>query len=235
MIAALPTRNWSYGCSLDGSLYSGDFVDNVCLEPGRNVVFVGDVAGSGRRAHAAARKLALYVRSLIVQGASLTELFEQTDRFFERAVLEEAIPFVSLFAAVEDAGERRLRYSSGGHDTAILFSSGTSHMHLSPTGPLLGLGLDGAATFAERSVPLADQSLLVVVTDGITDARPPEGSRAFFGSRGVVRAIASSRAAHSDPAQAVYRAASRHAKHQLSDDASVVIADLGLLQWGARC
>jgi sigma-B regulation protein RsbU (phosphoserine phosphatase) len=200
MSAALPTRNWIYGCSFDGSPYSGDFVDSVRLESGKRIVFVGDVAGRGPRAHAAARKVALYVRSLIVQGASLSEVLEQTDRFFERAVLEEMIPFASLFAAAEDAREHCLSYASGGHDTAILFRSGVSHMHLAPTGPLLGLGWDEAAIFTERNVPLADESLLVVVTDGITDARPSDRDLAFFGSTGVVRAIAGAWSERSDPA-----------------------------------
>jgi serine phosphatase RsbU (regulator of sigma subunit) len=74
-------------------------------------------------------------------------------------------------------------------------------------------------------VPLVANSLLVVVTDGITEARRDAGDHfAFFGSAGVSGALRDAVRDLRDPARAIHAAAVAYAGGALSDDASVVVS-----------
>jgi sigma-B regulation protein RsbU (phosphoserine phosphatase) len=144
---------------------------------------------------------------------------------FAQLFTTEATPFASLFLAVADLRERTIEYVSAGHEPALLFSGEgtTAHVHLPPTGPLLGL--DPLAVFRRRTLPLVRDSVLVVVTDGITEARRDAGDRfAFFGSAGVSLALRDAVRDVRDPARAIFAAAAAHAGGELTDDASVVVS-----------
>lgn len=140
--------------------------------------------------------------------------------------LSDEIPFASLFLGVADVGERQIRYASAGHPSGLLFNRDASaHAHLAPTGPLLGP--TPAPAFEQHALPLFRDSFLVVVTDGITDARRSVGDDlVIFGTAGVARAVRAAVSDGSDPARETYRAAVRHAGHALGDDASVVVTPL---------
>jgi sigma-B regulation protein RsbU (phosphoserine phosphatase) len=147
------------------------------------------------------------------------------DTFFTRSVRSEMIPFTSLFIAVVDLRNGVLRYASAGHEPAFLFTAGHGHGRLGPTGSVLGA--DGDPSRGERVLRLFDASLLVVVTDGITEARRRNGSGfTFFGSSGVVQAVHLAVGERRDPARAIYAAAVRHGDSALTDDASILVSQL---------
>ncbi|MEA2666278.1 MAG: hypothetical protein QOI11_3222, partial [Candidatus Eremiobacteraeota bacterium] len=104
----------------------------------------------------------------------------------------------------------------------FLFGSDGRHVQLGPTGPVLGLGLH---SFGQRALRLLGDSLLVVVTDGVTEARRrgDDGTWSFFGGSGVVRAVDGARRTDSDPARAVCASAAAYAGGTLSDDACAVV------------
>jgi serine phosphatase RsbU (regulator of sigma subunit) len=154
--------------------------------------------------------------------------------------MDDATPFASLFVAVADMQRGLIQYASAGHEPALLFNDGeaSSHEHFEPTGPVLGLGT--ASAFDQHTFPLFRDSLLVVVTDGITEARRSLSDRlAFFGTGGVARAVRDAVLQRRDPAREVHRAAIHHAGAELTDDACVVVASLSFpnrirLRPGAR-
>jgi len=227
---------WIQAHSCDASKKSGDFVDFISLDGRLSAFVVGDVAGCGVGPSVAARSLQAFVRSSFLLGDRGRELLRRSDRFFARYVLGSDIAFASLFVAILDVQDRTLMYASAGHETALLYSGPNKHEHLPPTGPLIGLGLGSGAcgSFSDHTVPVDDQSILAIATDGITDARSPVAPTAFFGSHGIVRAIASARAEGADPARAVHAAAVSHGGGDLRDDASIVVARWNLEPVGSR-
>jgi serine phosphatase RsbU (regulator of sigma subunit) len=117
-----------------------------------------------------------------------------------------------------------LTYASAGHEPALLFATPTRHDHLHPTGPILGLGGLKRCGFTERTFRWSDRSVLVAVTDGITEARRYESGRPkFFGSFAVARAFINAHRAQVDPARAIGEAAREHANGHARDDATVLV------------
>jgi hypothetical protein len=93
---------------------------------------------------------------------------------------------------------------------------------------VLGLGRLARCGFAERTVRWDARSVLVAVTDGVTEARGSDAGRPhFFGSFAVARAFASARRARVDPARAIGEAARRHANGRSRDDATVLVVRSG--------
>jgi hypothetical protein len=74
-------------------------------------------------------------------------------------------------------------------------------------------------------VPFEETSTLIVVTDGITEARRTvrEGL-AYFGTAGVAHAAHHALAAGDDPVAAIHAAAQRHGGTTPRDDATVLAA-----------
>jgi sigma-B regulation protein RsbU (phosphoserine phosphatase) len=226
MIAPPRCTHWLSTRSFDGSPHSGVFVECIALPEMQLAIVVGDVAGRGRTAALAARTLHAYIRSQLLQGTPLALLLTAANRFFAQCLREEAHPFASLFVAISDEAQASIAYGSAGHETALLFRGPSAHIHLDATGPLLGLDLGNDAVSSEMSLRIRDGDMLVVVTDGITDARP-SAQRAFFGTNGVVRAVASAWAEGVDTARIIHCAAQAHALGNIDDDSSVVALRFG--------
>jgi serine phosphatase RsbU (regulator of sigma subunit) len=159
----------------------------------------------------------------------LADCLRACDDFFTRSILCDEVPFASLFIAESDERESKFRYASAGHEPGLLFSETGHHRHLDPTGPILGLrAMLPEPSFGERVVPVSGVALLVIVTDGVTEARHTEGDElVLFGSTGVVRAVRDAQFNRRKTAKAIFHAALQHARGTLSDDASIVISTVG--------
>jgi len=83
--------------------------------------------------------------------------------------------------------------------------------------------LSHAPTAVSGTSPFSSNSVLVVVADGITEARRYDADEpCFFGSNGVARAYAVARRTRQDPARAISEAAVRHANRVIRDDATLL-------------
>jgi serine phosphatase RsbU (regulator of sigma subunit) len=100
-----------------------------------------------------------------------------------------------------------------------LIGSDGRHRHLPPTGVIVGVS--GSENYGERTLSVASPDWLVLVTDGITDARDAKGT--FFGSAGVARnALRAVGTGKDDPATHILEAARTHGGGRFVDDASVL-------------
>ena len=76
--------------------------------------------------------------------------------------------FVTVFYAILDVQKLQLTYVNAGHNPPILRRADGTVEELEPTGPVIGL-LD-EPDYEERSVMLDRGDLLVMYTDGVTEA-----------------------------------------------------------------
>lgn len=83
--------------------------------------------------------------------------------------------FVTMFYVVLDSRNRIIHYASAGHNPMILFRGSTKQTYyLNPSGFPVGIQLPNPSLFAEKietdSIRLREDDILVLYTDGITEA-----------------------------------------------------------------
>jgi sigma-B regulation protein RsbU (phosphoserine phosphatase) len=196
---------------------AGDVTDVFpCGNEGAAIV-IADVCGKDEQARGHARYLRHAVRAL-ADDYSPAGVLDRVNLAFSRRIVDFADDrFASVFVATLTG--RRLAYASAGHDFALLIRADGQHRHLPPTGVIVGV--NGGEHYGERTLSVASREWLVLVTDGITDARDAKGR--FFGTSGVVRsALSAVGGGLDDPAAQILEAARRHGRGHFIDDASVL-------------
>src|SRR4051794_11994450 len=155
-----------------GMQVGGDFYDIFETSTDQWAIAIGDVCGKGAEA-AALTALTRYT----VRAAAMYE----KEPSGVLAVLNEALlrqrgdyRFTTLvFCVLDLSGERPvLRVSCGGHPRPLLLRPDGTAQLAGAVGPLLGVLPD--ATFQDQQVELEDDDVLVLYTDGLTDALAPQ-------------------------------------------------------------
>jgi phosphoserine phosphatase RsbU/P len=161
----------------------GDYYDFFPLDRGRWGLFIADVSGHGTPAavlmaitHAIAHS---QPGSHTPPAALLTYLNDQLARAYTRDGT-----FVTAFYAVLDPAERTLTYSRAGHNPPRLVRREQVHP-LDETGGL-PMGILIGQAYEETTTALEPGDLLLLFTDGVTEAASPVESAtagAQFGTR----------------------------------------------------
>ncbi len=167
---------------------SGDFYDFYLLPDGRVGFVVADVVDKGV---GAALFMALSWSLLRTHAA---EYPGQPDLVFDavnRYILHETgvLQFVTVFCGILDPATGELLYANAGHCPAYLFRGGDRHVVQELTVTGVALGLMEQASWEMELVHLAPGDLLLVYTDGITEAQDEQGQ-----DYGNARLLASVRA-----------------------------------------
>ncbi|HEY4440829.1 MAG TPA: PP2C family protein-serine/threonine phosphatase, partial [Candidatus Elarobacter sp.] len=79
--------------------------------------------------------------------------------------------FITLFVGIHDRRSATLRYANAGHEASWIRRP-TGLVQLAPTGTLIGIG---PSQFGAETQPFAPGDVLVLATDGLTEARDPRG------------------------------------------------------------
>jgi sigma-B regulation protein RsbU (phosphoserine phosphatase) len=153
----------------------GDYFDIVPLTKDRWGLVMADVAGHG----VSATVIMAVMRALVHAHLPHTRYFP-ANAFLE--FINEQMTgaytangrFVTVWAAVLDPLTRSLTYASAGHNPPRLLRRGTVTA-LDAVGGL-PLGIEESATYEEVTIGLESGDLLVIYTDGITEAMR-EGGR----------------------------------------------------------
>jgi sigma-B regulation protein RsbU (phosphoserine phosphatase) len=152
----------------------GDFYNLYRLPRDRIGVMIGDVSGHG---YEAALIMALTMSASAIHAQGTDDPSEMLRRLY-MSVKEELTTtemFVSAFYAVVDRDAGILRYGNMGHPHAFVVSKDGEVERLEAGGPPLGMA-DEAPTAGKRQWDI-DGDILLLFTDGITDARNAAGAR----------------------------------------------------------
>jgi sigma-B regulation protein RsbU (phosphoserine phosphatase) len=152
----------------------GDFYNLYRLSGGRIGVMIGDVSGHG---YQAALIMALTMSASAIHAQGTDDPAEMLRRLYQ-SVKEELTTtemFVSALYAVVDRSNGVLRYGNTGHPHAFVVTRAGDVERLGAGGPPLGMS-DEAPRSETRAWDVGGD-LLVLFTDGITDARNREGIR----------------------------------------------------------
>ncbi|MBX7119445.1 MAG: SpoIIE family protein phosphatase [Gemmatimonadaceae bacterium] len=149
----------------------GDFYHLFPLGPGRTGVLIGDVSSHGYRA---ALIMALVMSAAAIHAQTTADPAETVQALLATVEeeLRETEMFLSLCYAVVDRAKGVLRWTNTGHPHAFVIGAEGEAVRLEATDPPLGLGPEGLHA---ASRPWGAHDLLVMFTDGVSDARDAKG------------------------------------------------------------
>jgi sigma-B regulation protein RsbU (phosphoserine phosphatase) len=154
----------------------GDFYDFFLISPDKLGVVVGDVSGKGVPAAILMAATRAMLRAGAMQNNAPREVLARVNDLLCEATAPNM--FVSALYGVYHTSSGLFVFSNGGHEKpVVLRANGDVHPVPTPTGVALGAmpGLD----YPETETSLADGDLLVLITDGITEAM--DEKRELFG------------------------------------------------------
>jgi sigma-B regulation protein RsbU (phosphoserine phosphatase) len=160
----------------------GDLVDFIQITPERIGVTLGDIAGKGLRAALLTAKLQATIRALVPDVTSLSQLASKLNFIFCRDSLPNLFASVVYAELQPDSGQ--IRMVNSGHLPPVVLRNG--RIEKTEKGGM-ALGLSPQATFTEQHVELGRGDLIIVYSDGFTEARNLEGS--FFGEQRILELL----------------------------------------------
>jgi sigma-B regulation protein RsbU (phosphoserine phosphatase) len=199
----------------------GDFYHLFKLSDDSTGVMIGDVSGHGYQA-ALIMALAMSAAAIHSQGTSDpgNVLFALMTTLREELTVTEM--FISAFYAVLDRGRGEIRYANTGHPHAFHLADGEDFVRLAASDP--PIGMDDAPPTTKSRPWNARRDLLVLFTDGVTDARNRAGER--LGEERVLDIIREHRGA--EPAEILDRVMELLDRHTAGaprrDDLTIVLA-----------
>jgi sigma-B regulation protein RsbU (phosphoserine phosphatase) len=117
------------------------------------------------------------LRTLVPTSTSPADVLEQVNRLFLHNI--HFTTFVTLFLGFFDPSKRRLTYSNAGHNPPLILRqvgpSADGIDWLQPTGAAIGLIEE--AQFRAESVTLSPGDIVLLYTDGITEAVNAQGEQ----------------------------------------------------------
>jgi serine phosphatase RsbU (regulator of sigma subunit)/DNA-binding NarL/FixJ family response regulator len=188
----LPARmpklpGWEFAARLNPALEtSGDFYDVIALAQNHWGLVMADVSDKGMGAALFMALSSTLIRTYAIQYPTLPALAIST---VNERILKDTRSgmFVTAFYGVLDPVSGRLRYVNAGHNPPILVSRQKSKPvdYLRSTG--MALGVMGDMIWKQKVARLSPGDVLVMYTDGVTDAQDERGL--YYGEQRLLNAI----------------------------------------------
>jgi serine phosphatase RsbU (regulator of sigma subunit) len=171
----------------------GDYYDFFALGDDRFGVLIADVSGKGTSAALYMAELKGLMLSLSQTCPSPRQLMLTANRIISDHL--DSRSFITMAYAVVDLAARTMVYARAGH-TPLIYrrecgDRDPSVEMLTPDGLVLGLRIDGGATFSrlltEITLPLHRGDVMLLFTDGISEAMNAESD--LFGDDRLARLV----------------------------------------------
>jgi len=149
----------------------GDYYDFIKRDDGRLVIALGDVSGKGTAAALLMSSLHAAVHAQAGSHDTLVETISAVNRY-----LADNIPpnrFVTLFYAELDPASGSLSFLNAGHNPPLIVHAAGTVEQLASGG--LPLGIKRDAEYREGRTQLQLGDVLVIYSDGVTEAASPSG------------------------------------------------------------
>ncbi len=155
----------------------GDYFDFVWIDEETLGIIVADVSGKGVPGSLVMTMIRTAVRLEARGNRSAVDILSRVNEFITDDVKKGM--FVTIFLVVLDSRNRRISFASAGHNPMILYRQEEDKTYfLNPKGIPVGITLpDGLIfdqTMSSESVKLKKDDILVIYTDGITEAMNPD-------------------------------------------------------------
>lgn len=169
-----------YSSATADAFVGGDFYSMIKLPGRRACIIMGDVSGKGIEAASISSAVKTALSAYAWEGRTPARMVATLNEFLLGFSRVET--FATLFVGIVDLTTSSLTYCSAGHPPAILVSAQSGEAELLD----VQSGVVGAfhdMEYKNGTVRLHKGDILLLYTDGTTEARSPEG--AFFGETGL--------------------------------------------------
>ena len=169
-----------YSSATADAFVGGDFYSMIKLPGRRACIIMGDVSGKGIEAASISSAVKTALSAYAWEGRTPARMVATLNEFLLGFSRVET--FATLFVGIVDLTTSSLTYCSAGHPPAILVSAQSGDAELLD----VQSGVVGAfhdMEYKNGTIRLQEGDILLLYTDGTTEARSPEG--AFFGETGL--------------------------------------------------
>ncbi len=151
----------------------GDYFDFVWVDENTLGIVVADVSGKGVPGSLVMTMIRTAIRLEARGNRSAVDILSRVNDFVTEDVKKGM--FITIFLVVLDSINRKISFASAGHNPMVLYRDDEQKTYfLNPRGIPLGIRLPEELTFGEsleaESIKLKKDDILVVYTDGITEA-----------------------------------------------------------------
>jgi phosphoserine phosphatase RsbU/P len=150
----------------------GDLYDIFALDDDRMVITIGDVSGKGVPASLFMAVTQTVIRLVVREGRDLQTEIERANDLL--VATNREMMFATLFCGVLDSSSGLLTYCNCGHNPPLVVRKADGRcegMHAnSPP-----LGIEQGITYKAQSLALSPGDLVLLYTDGVTEAENAEG------------------------------------------------------------
>ncbi|MHB0960518.1 MAG: SpoIIE family protein phosphatase [Pirellulaceae bacterium] len=168
---------------------AGDYFDYLRMPDGSWGIVVGDVCGHDFSAALIMASLSAHLRSFVLDHSDIGEILRHVNTLLWQET--EGSHFVTLVFVQIELASRSLKHVNLGHPSGYV---------LGPSGDVKGVLKSGAfplAVMPEMDIPLSEHiglephDIVLLTTDGIREARSPEG--ALFGDERMLEVVRANR------------------------------------------
>ena len=160
--------------SRPAQIVGGDYFDFIEFGSGYYGLTIADVAGHGVSASLHMASIHAMLNAIASMSDSPAELVRKVHELFVHNI--RFTTFVTFFIGAFDSAAKMLTYCNAGHNPPIVLhqegNGSSSITWLKPTGAAIGLIEE--AEFGEQTVELCEGDLVVMYTDGVTEATNPQ-------------------------------------------------------------
>ncbi len=220
----IPRLRYATAYKLAEGRTGGDIIDVFRYDNDQVSIAVADIAGKGMQAAVHAAMIKYGLRAFVSNGATPEKSVRCLDRLYlENNAHERTESFATVFLGIADDTRRSLQYTNAALECALVVHPNGQAVWLPPTAPLVGVFDDQHHLFKQQFTVLAKGSLLVLATDGVSEARNRKGKT--FGCEPIKETVVARRT-HSEAeiAQSLLAAVEAFADDRHRDDIAIVVA-----------
>ena len=177
------------GASIPSREIGGDYFDFLAQGDDKIGIAIGDVSGKGMPAALLMSNLQASLHGQVLHPGSVSGVVERVNDLLVKST--DPHMFATFFYGLLDAGQASFTCTNAGHNPPILLRADGTIEELT-TGGLL-LGMMGEQVYKQDTVTLAPGEIIVLYTDGITEAVGPAADEddydAMFGEEALFEVL----------------------------------------------
>lgn len=174
-----------FGKNSPSRFVGGDYFDVIPAGPSKYLIAIADVAGKGVAAALLTSMLQASLRTQVMEPRSVRHIVCALNCLV--ADMRSAEQFATFFLGLLDTSHMTLTYCNAGHCYPVLVDGKSGSRFLSQSDLVLGVVRD--ASFSEHTVSLSPGQVIVLYTDGVTEAEGPRGEQ--FGEERLMELLTS--------------------------------------------